>query len=266
MLNTIAQTLVAFTRRAVLLLPPLWALVLSGPGAEAQSAPWPAAAELVFEVGPGGAPDAVQSVVQARLEELRPRRTEVILDDAGRIVVRLRSGGDRDLAVGVASQTGRLQIALVASDDPIDIQAALAESGGPPEGQVLAPTGQEYEPYLLLYLERPGVDAAALSGRHFSQAAAGFHPANGSPIVNFRLDAAGARALSQLTTTHAGERIAIVLDGVVLSAPTVAEPITGGAAYIDGGFTTDSAQALAAIINAGALPAPLTLVEEVTEP
>ncbi len=241
---------------ALLLLAPLWA----APVAQAQQeAPWPVAVQLVFEVGPEASPEAALSIVQARLEELRPRRTDVVLDDAGRIVVRLRSGGDRDLAVGVIGQPGHIQIALVASDDPIDLQTA--QTDGPPEGQVLAPTGQEYEPLLLLYLEGPDVDAQALSGAHFRQAAAGFHQATGTPIVNFELDAVGSRALQRLTSNHRGERIAIVLDGAILMAPSISEPIASGAAFIDAGLGEGGAQALAAIINAGALPTPLTLVE-----
>src|SRR5690606_32372003 len=80
----------------------------------------------------------------------------------------------------------------------------------------------------------------------------------------FRLDSAGARIFGKFTQTHVGEPFAIVLDGKVLSAPVIREPILGGSGQISGGFTVEEASDLAALLRAGALPAPLTVIEERT--
>jgi preprotein translocase subunit SecD len=245
-----------------LLLSPTWA---AGAAHARQDLPWPAAVRLVYEIAPGADAEETLRIVRERLDELRPRRTDAALDASGRIVVQLRSAGDRDLAVGVVGQPGAFQIALVASDNPAEIQAALADGGAAPEGLVLGATGDRFEPYLLLFADAADADDALLTGAHVRQAAPGFNPGNGAPIVNFQFDDAGARALNKLTTTYAGDRIAIVLDGAIIAAPVISSPITSGSGFIDGGFTTEGAQALAAILNAGALPAPLTLIEESTE-
>ncbi len=77
-------------------------------------------------------------------------------------------------------------------------------------------------------------------------------------------DAAGARRFAKLTTEHVGERFAIVLDGKVLSAPTIREPIPGGRGQISGGFNLQGAKDLAVLLRSGALPAPLSVIEERT--
>lgn len=258
-MSTLTRRLAAL----ILLASPFWA----APAALArQNASWPAAVRLVFELQPGADADETVRVAQARLDRLRPQRTDAFIDDAGRLVVRLRNAADRDLAAGVVGQPGEFRITLVASDDPARVQAALADQSTLPEGQILAPLGDRFEPYLLVYA--PGatdVDDSALTGSHIVRAEAATNPANGAAVVNFELDAAGGRALTRLTTTHVRERIAVVLDGQVLMAPTVSTPLTDGAGSINGGFSPEVAQALAAIMGSGPLPAPVTLVEETAE-
>ena len=87
---------------------------------------------------------------------------------------------------------------------------------------------------------------------------------NNMPVVTTVFDSAGARRFAKLTTEHVGERFAIVLDGKVLSAPTIREPIPGGRGQISGGFTLQGAKDLAVLLRSGALPAPLTVIEERT--
>jgi preprotein translocase subunit SecD len=84
------------------------------------------------------------------------------------------------------------------------------------------------------------------------------------PVVTTVFDAAGARKFARLTTEHVNERFAIVLDGKVLSAPNIREPIPGGRGQISGGFTLQGAKDLAVLLRSGALPAPLTVIEERT--
>ncbi len=82
--------------------------------------------------------------------------------------------------------------------------------------------------------------------------------------MTFRFDGVGARDFSRITTEHTNEPFAIVLDGKVLSAPVIREPITGGSGQISGNFTVDETSTLAALLRSGSLPAPLTVIEERT--
>ena len=81
---------------------------------------------------------------------------------------------------------------------------------------------------------------------------------------SFRFDNAGARNFAEITSANVGKPFAIVLDGKVLSAPVIREPITGGSGQISGSFTVQEASDLSALLRAGALPAPLTVIEERT--
>jgi SecD/SecF fusion protein len=103
-----------------------------------------------------------------------------------------------------------------------------------------------------------------LQGDRLADAAAGFDQRTGQPVVTFRFDTAGARRFAEITRTHVGEPFAIVLDGKVLSAPVIQEPITGGAGQISGSFSVAETTSLAALLRAGALPVPLHVIEERT--
>ena len=87
---------------------------------------------------------------------------------------------------------------------------------------------------------------------------------NNMPVVTTEFDASGTRRFAKLTTEHVNERFAIVLDDKVLSAPTIREPIPGGRGQISGGFTLQGAKDLAVLLRSGALPAPLSVIEERT--
>ncbi len=104
----------------------------------------------------------------------------------------------------------------------------------------------------------------AMAGDRLSDARAGFDERTGQPIITFKLDRAGARQFADITRANMGRPFAIVLDGKVLSAPVINEPIVGGAGQISGHFTADEAADLAALLLAGALPAPMTVIEERT--
>ena len=87
---------------------------------------------------------------------------------------------------------------------------------------------------------------------------------NNMPVVTTEFDASGTRRFAKLTTEHVNERFAIVLDDKVLSAPTIREPIPCGRGQISGGFTLQGAKDLAVLLRSGALPAPLSVIEERT--
>jgi preprotein translocase subunit SecD len=87
---------------------------------------------------------------------------------------------------------------------------------------------------------------------------------NGAPVVSFRFDTLGARRFGQATQENVGKPLAIVLDGKVISAPNIREPILGGSGVISGSFSTQEANDLALLLRAGALPAPIEYLEERT--
>ncbi len=103
-----------------------------------------------------------------------------------------------------------------------------------------------------------------VSGENLTDAQSGFDQQTREPIVSFAFDSAGARRFANATRDGVGRRFAIVLDNTVISAPVIREPILGGRGQISGNFTSESAEELALQLRAGALPAPLTVLEERT--
>jgi preprotein translocase subunit SecD len=101
-----------------------------------------------------------------------------------------------------------------------------------------------------------------VSGEMLIDAKVGVH--EGSPVVNFKLNSMGARLFAEHSSRNIGRPFAIVLDGMVLSAPVVREPILGGSGQISGSFSMASANELALLLRAGALPAPIKIVQERT--
>ena len=87
---------------------------------------------------------------------------------------------------------------------------------------------------------------------------------NNETVVLFTLDRVGAKKFGKATTSGVGKRLAIILDGVVISAPTIQEPIVTGTGQITGDFTFQSATDLALLLRSGDLPAPLNIIEERT--
>jgi SecD/SecF fusion protein len=104
--------------------------------------------------------------------------------------------------------------------------------------------------------------APLLDGGHLTDARLAFNQTSNAPVVNFRLDSEGAKRFGEITTRHVGTPFAVVLDGKVITAPVIRSPITGGRGEISGGFTSREAGDLALLLRAGALPAPLKVVEQ----
>ncbi len=128
----------------------------------------------------------------------------------------------------------------------------------------VAPAGTEFLPYMDAGWNKiPVYSHVEVSGESLKDSQADFDQ-NNMPVVTTVFDTAGARRFAKLTTEHVNERFAIVLDGKVLSAPTIREPIPGGRGQISGGFTLQGAKDLAVLLRSGALPAPLQVIEERT--
>ena len=103
-----------------------------------------------------------------------------------------------------------------------------------------------------------------LSGDNLVDAQPNMDTQANETVVSFTLDRVGAKRFAKATTTGIGKRLAIVLDGKIISAPVVRDAIIGGAGQISGGFTFQSATDLALLLRSGALPAPLNIIEERT--
>jgi preprotein translocase subunit SecD len=220
----------------------------------------PAAAELVYELGADAGPEETLAIVQDHLADVTGKQAAAALDPSGRIVVSLWDA-DPSLVKEELRRAATFRFALVVPD-PVEVEQAL-ERGRAWAGREIAPTGDAMEPYLLVYAEDwPAAADATFLSRHIQSAALGFAPTDGHPVVNFAFDEAGAEAFARLTTENVGRRFAVMLDGEVVTAPAIRTPITGGTGYIEGGFTVESADSLANLIDAGVLPEPLTLVEE----
>jgi preprotein translocase subunit SecD len=101
-----------------------------------------------------------------------------------------------------------------------------------------------------------------VSGDMLNNAQAQFQEAR--PVVHFSLNSIGAKKFAEVTTKNKGKRLAIILDDRLLSAPVINDPIVGGDGIISGNFTVESATELALMLRAGALPAPLKIIEERT--
>jgi preprotein translocase subunit SecD len=132
----------------------------------------------------------------------------------------------------------------------------------PPEYKIFAPadaSGGATRVVEELLQERP-----LLGGEQLVDAQPGFDQRTNEPLVSFRFNQAGARIFGRVTQENVNRRFAIVLDNRVISAPVIREPILGGTGQISGTFTVESANRLAILLRSGALPAPLSIVEERT--
>jgi protein-export membrane protein SecD len=138
-----------------------------------------------------------------------------------------------------------------------DIQAGIAPAGS---RILLGDEGRQQEG------ARPARYAiqnrVMLSGDMLVDAHASFDSENNEPVVAFRFNATGARKFADITSENVGKLFAIVLDNRVITAPVIRSPIIGGSGIISGSFTTESANDLALLLRAGALPAPLKIIEE----
>ena len=103
-----------------------------------------------------------------------------------------------------------------------------------------------------------------LSGDNLIDAQPRMDSESNQTVVTFNLDRVGAKKFARATTTGVGKKLAIILDGKIISAPNIVEPIVGGSGQITGDFTFQSATDLALLLRSGALPAPLKIIEERT--
>lgn len=193
-------------------------------------------------------------VVGRRVNELGT--TEPIIQRQGtdRILVQVPGLEDPERLKDIIGQTAQLTFQMV--DQTVPVQEAIATR--PPAGTTVRySTDDPPVPYLI-------EDRIIVSGENLVDAQTSFDQRTNEPIVSFRFDSQGATRFGQATQQNVGRLFAIILDNQVISAPQIREPILGGTGQISGNFTVDSANDLAVLLRAGALPADLTIVEERT--
>ena len=181
-------------------------------------------------------------VVRRRLNETGVVEPLIVRQGDDGIVVQLPGVTDPERIKTLLGRTAKLSFHL------------LAEPGTPAR-RLPASDGDRVYPLKPLPL---------LDGGNLEDARLGFEPRTGQPVVNFQLDDEGARKFAEITTHHVGDPFAVVLDGKVITAPVIRSPITAGRGQISGGFDAREAGDLALLLRAGALPAPLEVVEQRT--
>jgi SecD/SecF fusion protein len=192
-------------------------------------------------------------IVERRINEVGVAEPTIQRLGSDRILVQLPGVQDPAEVKKLLGTTAKMTFHLVVARlDPSALR------GGPlPTGVIVAPAAEGDANY-------PIQSEPMLQGDRLVDAALAFDERTGRPVVSFRLDSVGAKKFADITRVHVGEPFAILLDGKVLSAPVIREPITGGSGQISGDFTPAEASSLAALLRAGALPVPLTVIEERT--
>jgi len=194
-------------------------------------------------------------IVDRRVNELGTVEPSIQRQGVDRILVQVPGLQDPTRLKEILGKTAKLTFRLV------DVTGSLEEAMAgrpPPDSEVVYGTAKEGKhPYLIK-------KQIMVSGEDLTDAQPGFDQRTSEPIVSFRFNTNGARRFAQVTQENVGRPFAIVLDNEVISAPVIREPILGGSGQISGGFTVEQANDLAILLRAGALPAPLTIIEERT--
>ncbi len=196
-----------------------------------------------------------QEVIRRRIDETGTNEPTIQRQGDDRILVQLPGVDDPERIKRLLGQTAKMNFRMV--DETASIPEALS-GRVPPGSELLFEENGTEQGIPIVVRRRVGVSGDNLVG------AAPVIDQNNQPVVTIRFDAAGARRFGDLTTENVGRRFAIVLDGRVISAPVIREPIPGGSGQISGNFTFESASDLALLLRAGALPAPLVILEERT--
>ncbi|MGE4218580.1 MAG: protein translocase subunit SecD [Alphaproteobacteria bacterium] len=196
-------------------------------------------------------------IIRRRVDETGTREPIIQRQGDDRVLVQLPGLDNPDRIKQLLGQTAKLTFHLV---DLNGMSAPGVERGRAPAGTMILPSdeiGPDGQPRTYVVNRRVRV-----GGENLIDAQATFQ--DNRPVVSFRFDTLGARKFGQTTKESVGQLLAIVLDNKVISAPRINEPILGGSGIISGQFSVQDARDLALLLRAGALPAPLTILEERT--
>ncbi len=181
-------------------------------------------------------------IVRRRIDEVGTKEPTILQRGEKRILVELPGLKDPERVKNLLGKTAQLNFRLVSENDEFGIDKLESESGEN------------------LNISRRIV----MSGENLIDAQPTLNSQSSEPAVSFTLDRLGAQKFGRTTTDSVGKRLAIVLDGKIISAPSINEPITSGNGIISGNFSFQEATDLALLLRSGALPTPLDIVEERT--
>ncbi|HQO58090.1 MAG TPA: protein translocase subunit SecD [Candidatus Omnitrophota bacterium] len=200
-------------------------------------------------------PRAIE-ILRNRIDQLGVAEPVIQRQGENQIIVQLPGVTDRDKAKELIGTVAQLDFSMV-NEDPNLLNEALSTETNPP-GYLLKQI--KGKPDFILVAEKP-----ALTGDTIANAMVDFNSAAfGEPQISFTLNGEGAKTFARLTRAHVNDRLAILLDGEVLSAPNISEPILSGRGVITGQFTVEEASLLALALRSGSLPAPMHVEEERT--
>ena len=181
-------------------------------------------------------------IVRRRIDDVGTKEPTILQRGEKRILVELPGLKDPERIKNLLGKTAQLNFRLVSDNDEFGIDKLVSENG-----------------------EDLNVSKRiVMSGDNLIDAQPNFSSQSNEPSVSFTLDRLGAQKFGRTTTDNVGKRLAIVLDGKIISAPSINEPITGGSGIISGNFTFQEATDLSLLLRSGALPTPLDIVEERT--
>jgi len=186
-------------------------------------------------------------IVRRRIDETGTREPTIIRQGEDRIVVQVPGVTDPEHLKNLLRSEAKLTFQMVEGPGGV---------GAVPPTQIDLPEADSGQ---LLRLEK----RVLVAGENLVDAQQSFDQSS-LPVVSFKFDSIGARKFGDATSKNVGRRFAIVLDNKIISAPVIKDAILGGSGIISGNFTVESARDLSLLLRAGALPAPLTVIEERT--
>ena len=181
-------------------------------------------------------------IVRRRIDDVGTKEPTILQRGEKRILVELPGLKDPERIKSLLGQTAQLNFRLVSENDEFGSEELISENGEK------------------LFVS----NRIVMSGENLIDSQPSIQNQNNEPTVSFTLDRFGAQKFGRVTTDNVGKRLAIVLDGEIVSAPNINEPITSGNGMISGNFTFQEATDLALLLRSGALPTPLLVVEERT--
>jgi preprotein translocase subunit SecD len=207
------------------------------------------------------ATDQALETIRNRIDQFGVSEPDIRRQGENRILVQLPGIKDTKRAIALIGKTALLEFKLV--DETHDLNEAL-KGHVPPGSEVLY--GVKVDPTTHRIYKTPYLlkKRTLLTGANLTDARVQIDSQYNEPYVSIDFDKKGARDFERITGENVKKRLAIVLDNKVYSAPVIQEKISGGRARITGHFTTDEARDLAIALRAGALPAPVDIVEERT--
>lgn len=194
--------------------------------------------------------DRAETIIRNRVDGLGVKEASVQLQGSDQLLIQIPDVDDPKAALKLLGETGKLEFVDVSSIT--DTAAVASLQAGEPDVKLKEGTYTTIE-----------VDGVKLTGEVIKDASVGQDQQTGGIVVNTTMNSAGAKAWGSYTATHIGQQVAIVLDGIVKSAPVVNGAIINGDTQISGGFTAEEAKSLRTVLVSGSLP--VTLVKDQTQ-